>query len=132
MGVLLVAILSDADLTRLSDWVVRLLLKDDCVRLRTTRVQKPSGGWTNTETQLPVVKSAVLDAGSPSDVVTSDQIGSSVIVKRVLLPRGTDVQTDDLLQIAGETYHVIGLFDPSSYEVARRVLVRRETGGSLK
>jgi hypothetical protein len=123
------AILSDADLERLSDWVVRLLLKDDCVRVRTTRVQKPSGGWTDTPVSLPVVKSAVLDAGSPSDVVTADQIGSSVVVKRVLLPRGTDVLEDDHLTIVGITYRVIGLFDPSTYEVARRVLVRRETAG---
>jgi hypothetical protein len=122
-------ILSDADLTRLSGWVTSRLLKDECDILRPTRVQKPSGGWTETDVVVETTRCAVLDEGgvNAAGSLIADQIGSAAVTKRMLLPRGTDIQEDDSVRVAGMTYSVIGSLDPTSFEVCRRVLIRRTT-----
>jgi hypothetical protein len=69
---------------------------------------------------------AIIDAGLPQEqVVAAQTVGS--ILKIVMLPRGTDVRGNDQIASGGITYHVIDLYEPSTFEVVRRVLVRQLT-----
>ncbi len=125
------AIFDAPALQRLADMLEREFLTEDCTILRQNKVQRTSGGMDTTYIPLtPTVKSAVLDAGTPArnpqQVFVADKPGG-VIVKLILLPRGTDVQGTDRLTVAGTTYEVIDLFEPTTYEVVRRVLVRRSS-----
>lgn len=119
------AILSHQALDRLSTWVVRNILTDDCTILRETSTPLPSGGRhvifvAQAETQ----PCALLDVGTPEEqLVAMQTVGS--ITKMVLFQRGANVLSTDRLRINDIEYHVIDLFDPSTYEVTRRVLVRR-------
>lgn len=118
-------ILTDSGLQRLSDWIKRNVLKDDCTVLRNSPVQNISGGLTDHWAQTGLKrKCAVLDAGSPAQqMVAAQQVG--YITKMLLFERGDDIRGDDQLVIGSLTYTVIDIFEPSSYEVTKRVVARR-------
>jgi hypothetical protein len=117
-------LLSDAQLTALSNWFESKLFIDDCIIGRKQRVSTPSGGSTVTWTDVLTVKCALVDSGAPQQAMIAEQeVG--YITKLAMLPRGTDVHGDDRLTIAGILYFVIDLYEPSTYEVVRRVMVRR-------
>lgn len=119
-------ILTDTDLQGFSDMAVDLALKDTCDILRERRIQQPSGGSTLSwdPPLATAVPCAIIDMRTPDDqVIGSQRVGE--MRKIALLPRLTDCLANDRLRIAGVLYEVIDLFDPSSYEVLRRVLVRR-------
>ncbi len=118
-------IVSDSAINRLADWVTKQVLKETCDILRETRVQKPSGGYDITYPPVQRgVPCAVMNGGSPQEQLLSGQeVG--FIPKIILLPKGQDVLGSDRIKVGTITYHVIDLFDPTSYEVVRRVLARR-------
>jgi len=118
-------IISDSAINRLADWVTKQVLKETCDILRPTRVQKPSGGYDITYPPVhTAVPCAVMNGGSPQEQLLSGQeVG--FIPKIILLPKGQDVLGSDRIKVGTITYHVIDLFDPTSYEVVRRVLARR-------
>jgi hypothetical protein len=126
-------ILSDQKMAQFSDWIERNVMKDDCTILdETTGAQTPSGGRSVTwAARAQTVKCALLDAGNPTEqVVAAQQVGSAP--QLVLFPRGTPFSGNERLQIKGITYHVVDPLGPTTYEVTRRVLVRRASiqGGS--
>ncbi len=61
------------------------------------------------------------------DILRETRVQKEVgfIPKIILLPKGQDVLGSDRIKVGTITYHVIDLFDPTSYEVVRRVLARR-------
>lgn len=119
-------VLSDAALTRLAGWITVKVLKDTCDILRKTTVQKPSGGFdiTYPKHNTDPIPCAVMNGGSPQERLIGEQeVG--FIPKIILLPKGTDILGSDRIKVGSITYHVIDLFEPTSYEVVRRVLTRR-------
>jgi hypothetical protein len=127
-------ILSDQKMAQFSDWIERNVLKDDCTILDPiTGAQTPSGGRQVSYTaRAQTVKCALLDdQGSPNEqMVAAQQVGS--VTQFALFPRGTVFNGNERLQIKGITYHVVDPLGPTTYEVTRRVLVRRASiqGGS--
>jgi hypothetical protein len=118
-------VISQAAIGRLADWVIKQVLIETCDILRETRVPRPSGGFDITyPPKYSAVPCAVMNAGSPQEqLVSGQEVG--FIPKIILLPKGTDVLGSDRIKVGTITYHVIDLFEPTSYEVCRRVLVRR-------
>ncbi len=119
-------ILSDAAINRLAGWITVKVLKDVCDILRETRVPTPSGGFTITypKHNSDPIPCAVMNGGNPREELLSGQeVG--FIPKIILLPKGQDVLGTDHIKVGAITYHVIDLFEPTSYEVVRRVLARR-------
>lgn len=118
-------ILTDSGLDRLSGWIERNVLKDDCTVLRNNPTPSSSGGMVDHWAQAgDVRKCAVLDAGAPGQqLVAAQEVG--YITKMILFGRGEDVLGDDRLRIGSLTYTVIDIFEPSSYNVCTRVLARR-------
>lgn len=118
-------VLSDAAITRLAGWITSEVLSDVCDILRETRVPTASGGSTITYPAIHTgVPCAVMNSGKPQEQLLSGQeVG--FIPKIILLPKGTDVLGSDRIKVGAITYHVIDLFEPTSYEVVRRVLARR-------
>lgn len=119
-------VLSDAAINRLAGWITEKVLSDVCDILRETRVQTPSGGFTTTylKHNIDPVPCAVMNGGSPQERLLSGQeVG--FIPKTILLPKGTDILGSDRIKVGTITYHVIDLYEPTSYEVVRRVLARR-------
>lgn len=118
-------ILTESGLDRLSGWILRNVLKDECTVLRNSPTPTSSGGSTPHWTQSgDVRKCAVLDAGSPAEqLVAAQQVG--YITKTILFARGEDIKGNDRLQVGPVTYTIIDIFEPSSYNVCTRVLARR-------
>lgn len=118
-------VISQAAIGRLADWVIKQVLIETCDILRETRVQTASGGFTITYPPVQRgVPCAVMNAGSPQEqLVSGQEVG--FIPKIILLPKGQDVLGSDRIKVGTITYHVIDLFEPTSYEVVRRVLARR-------
>lgn len=120
-------VISQAAIGRLADWVIKQVLIETCDILRETRVQKPSGGFTITYPPVhTAVPCAVMNGGNPNpqeQLLSGQEVG--FIPKIILLPKGTDILGSDRIKVGTITYHVIDLFEPTSYEVCRRVLARR-------
>ncbi len=119
-------VLSDAAINRLAGWITDKVLNDVCDILRETRVPTSSGGFTITypKHNTDPIPCAVMNSGVPREQLLSGQeVG--FIPKIILLPKGTDVLGSDRIKVGTITYHVIDLLAPESYEVCRRVLVRR-------
>ncbi len=124
-------IFDEPALQRLGSMVEEQFMTDDCTILREQKVQRPSGGMDTTYIpQTPLSKCALLDAGTPARnpqmTFVAGQPGG-VIVKLLLLPRRTTVLDTDRFTVKGITYEAIGPFDPTTFEVTRRVLVRRSS-----
>lgn len=118
-------ILTESGLDRLSGWILRNVLKDDCQVMRNSPTQSSSGGMVAHWSQAGSVrKCAVLDAGGPSEQFeAAQQVG--YITKTILFQRGEDIRGNDRLVVGPVTYSVIDIFEPSSYNVCTRVLARR-------
>ncbi len=118
-------VISDTAITRIANWATTKVLKDSCDILRETRVPTSSGGFTITyPTAHAAVPCVVLNTGTPHEqLIAGQEVG--FMPKVILLPKGTDVLGSDRIKVGTITYHVIDLFAPESYEVCRRVLVRR-------
>lgn len=125
-------IISDADLDGFSDLAVELALKDDCDILRAPLTPNPAGGGQTRGAYAvaATVKAALIDAGSsPRRTTIAEQhVGNTP--KIILLPRHTDVRPDDRLAMLGEVYEIIDLYEPTTYEVLRRVGVNRLEAGA--
>ena len=121
------ALFTPTDLQRLSDVFQRDFLTDSCAIGRESRTTSAMGGkQTSTWPTVATSPCAIIAEGLPQEqVVAAQTVGS--ILKIVLLPRGTDVRGSDQLTINGLAYHVIDLYEPSTFEVIRRVLVRQLT-----
>nr|BBH90141.1 hypothetical protein KTC_48920 [Thermosporothrix sp. COM3]BBH90206.1 hypothetical protein KTC_49570 [Thermosporothrix sp. COM3]BBH90271.1 hypothetical protein KTC_50220 [Thermosporothrix sp. COM3] len=118
-------IISDEDLQAFSDLATELALKDMCDVLRETRTPDGQGGTEITWTVVATVPCALIDSGqSPQEVVIAERLQGKTL-KRLLVPRLTDIRGADRLRINGITYKVIDLYDPTSYEVLRRVAVEQ-------
>jgi hypothetical protein len=130
MGVLLMAIITEEALARIGAWIEKNILKDDCSILGESRTRRPGGGFTSTWPSVAETKCAVLSSGDPAEQAVAAQTAGN-ITKLILLPRGTNILGNNKIQVGETIYHVIDVFEPSSYEVCRRVLVRRTslTGG---
>jgi hypothetical protein len=124
-----VVLLTDAAMERLSSWIEREVLQDDCTILRNHPTQTASGHMTDDWQAQDTAKCAVLagsSGGAPSELVVADQVAGR-ITKLILLPRGTDVLGNDKVQVGTTVYHVIDVYEPSTFEVSRRVLVQRSS-----
>jgi SPP1 family predicted phage head-tail adaptor len=119
-------LLSEAALAHLGKWFEDHLFNDDCTIERQTRVQTPSGGSTLSWTDIATVKGAIVDAGSPQEtLLAAQEVG--YITKLAMLPRNTDIRGNDRIRVGAVTYTVIDLYEPSTYVVMQRVLVRRSS-----
>jgi hypothetical protein len=120
------AFLSDLDLAILGDLVEEVALTDTCDIQRKNETLTPMGEATKNWPVVATSACALIDAGTPQEqAVAVQQVGS--LTQIMLLPRLTDVRGNDRLVKAGLTYHVIDLYEPKSFEVVRRVLVRRSS-----
>lgn len=121
------AIFSTGEMTRLGNWATRHILVDTCLILREARSLSPSGATVSTwpaTTGTNRIPCALLDEDNPQEQITAaEQTG--VIRKLLLLPLGTDILKIDRVEVGGFVYHVIDLYDPSTYKVVMRVLVKR-------
>src|SRR5438045_2646621 len=115
-------VLSVAARERLAAWITKNVLAETATILGEVRTPGTSGGSTTTyQARLTGIPCAVLPAGSPRELLIAGQeVG--FIPKIILLPQGTDVRGSDRIQVGTVTYHVIDIYEPSTYEVARRVL----------
>lgn len=124
------AILSESTLARIATWVERNVLAEQAEILRETRTPNPTGGGaTLTWTVVATLDCAVVDAGyMPTErVIAAQQAGR--INKIIFLPREADVHGNDRIRVSSITYHIVELYDPTTFEVMRRVLVRRSSLG---
>lgn len=124
------ALFTDADLQAFSDLAMDLGGKDTAQILRNMPVQDDQGGGSEDNWQ-PVgdpVQCMVVDGGNApmEQAVAQQYIGRTL--KKVFLPRNTDVKNTDRMVIAGITYEVAGTFDPTSFEALRRVMVVEGAG----
>lgn len=117
-------LLTDAAMARLSDWIEDNVLSEDAIILRNHPTQSATGRMVDDWQTQEATKCAVLASGTPAELVVADQVVGR-ITKMILLPRGTDVAGNDRVQVGSVVYHVVDVYDPSSYEVSRRVLVQR-------
>lgn len=121
----MVALIADSTLSRLADWMERVVLKERCSLLRLQRVPTPSGGSRDTWIEVNTnVKCAILDAGSPAEQIIAQQTVGA-ISKIILFANDTDIRGNDRVRLDSLTYLIVDLFEPSSYQVCIRVLTRR-------
>ena len=113
---------SAAELQTISDWMSANMLNDTCAIQR-----EVNSVWT-TQMTVPCLLS---QPDSYEMTIANEQTGA--VMKRLLLPRGTDVRSPDRLMIGGITYRVFALREPETYEILRRVLIVRypQRGGAL-
>ncbi len=118
------AIFTDADLAGYGQVIQDLVMSDTCDVLRATSTQDTQGGKTGvTWPILSTVPCVLVNVQrAPKELVDDTQLVSAVI-KIAMLPRHTDVKTQDRLRIAGVVHRVIAPLDPVTYEVVRRVYV---------
>ena len=120
------AIFSDQDLQGFSDLAEELAMRDTCQIQRRTQTSDGQGGSSSSGwSTVASVPCLVVDMRLPVEQTIASQLFDRV-GKKVILPRNTDVRQSDQLVVAGETYRVVGLLDPTTYEVVRRVLVTPE------
>ena len=121
-------IVSSTELQTLSDWLTPAILTDSCAIQR----ENTAGGTSTwqTVTGLASVPCAIVGPNMDEKDVANEVTGA--VLKRVLMPRGTDVRSPDRLLIGGVTYRVYDIKEPSTYEVLRRVTVTRfpQRGGA--
>jgi hypothetical protein len=126
MVVLIMTLFSDADLDGFSALAVELALKDDCDILEEVSTPDGQGGQGEpTDQVVATVKCAVIDASRVEEYMLAQKVSDKVF-ETILLPRGTQVSISNRLRVAGQTYHIEGVNDPTTYEVLRRVSVWRE------
>lgn len=121
------ALMAASTIARLADWMIEDVLTDTCDILRETRVRVPSGGSTITyPVQHTGVPCAVVGGANPQEqFIAGQEVG--FILQFILLPKGTDVLGSDRIKVNGAvTYHVIDI-DDATYEIVRKVLVRRSS-----
>jgi hypothetical protein len=120
------AFLSAQDVQALADMVTEVALTDTCDIQRKSQTLTAMREATKNWPVVATVPCALIDAGTPQEqAVAVQQVGS--ISQIMLLPRLTDVRGNDRLVKGGLTYHIIDLYEPKSFEVVRRVLVRRSS-----
>jgi hypothetical protein len=118
------AILSDAQLQRMSDLIFSLAGKDTATIRREIFTDDGQGGRTSTWQDVDSQPCILTAQPANREVMLAGQaIGR--VYKSCLLPRHTD---EDVLVIAGITYKVLDILDPTTYEAARRVVVERQIG----
>jgi hypothetical protein len=121
------AILSDAQLQRMSDLIFSLAGKDTATIRREIFTDDGQGGRTSTWQDVDSQPCILTAQPANREVMLAGQaIGR--VYKSCLLPRHTDVRDEDVLVIAGITYKVLDILDPTTYEAARRVVVERQIG----
>ncbi len=121
------SIFSDSDLQDFGDLAVSLALKDTATIKRYTRVDDGQGGHAgDTLTTVATVPCMVSDIPTKTYQITLAQRTTELVIKRISLPRLTDVRIDDLITAQSITYKVIGLGTITSYEVLRHVSVTVE------
>lgn len=126
------ALFTDADLDAFGALAESLALKDDCDILRAPLTNDASGGGMTRGAYVVVatVKGALIDGGmSPRRKQIAGQDVANT-PKLILLPRQTDVRLLDRLGMLGQVYEIIDLYDPTTYEVLRRVSVTRLEAGA--
>jgi hypothetical protein len=125
------ALFTDTDLQAFSDLAQDLALKDTACILREIRTPIAGGGSVTTWAIVAQPPCMVVDSGqSPTEQAIAQQsVGQ--IYKRVFFPRLTDVRSTDRLSINGTLYEIIDLFDPTTYEVLRRVEVKQNVIRSI-
>jgi hypothetical protein len=123
------SIVSDADLQSYSDLAAELALKDTCEILSQPSGTDTWGGGDETSEEWDVsasVRCAVIDAGGMPIQATVAQQESARMQKIILFPRGTEVTGANRVRVVGgDTYEVVDVIDPTSYEVVRRVCGNR-------
>lgn len=127
------SIFSDSDLQDFSDLAQDLGMKDSCEVMRSVPTRDDQNGVDPGAWPWPVAHTTVCmvtDGGlSPRTSVQADQT-VGLITKLISLPRLTDVLRTDRLRVnSTDVYTIIDLFDPTSYEVIRRVSAMREEVG---
>lgn len=123
------AVLTDTSLIRLGGWIERNVLKDECTIMRNTPTKSASGGlvdhWSAVHDGLSE-QCTILDTGTPAQqMVAAQAVG--YISKTAIFARGKDVRGDDRLVVGPVTYDIIDIFEPSSFEIMKRALVRRSS-----
>lgn len=121
------SIFSDSDLQDFSDLAQDLGMKDTADILRNNPTTDEGGG-SGPDNYEPAFSSPcmVIDAVIRAEErAVADQYINSV-VKKVIFPRLTDVRSDDRIVWKSDTYEVVGLFDPTTFEAIRRVMISRE------
>jgi hypothetical protein len=117
-----VPILSTTNIANLASLVEDIALTDACDIQRAPRVNDSQGGSSGSYVTVESTMCAIVDDKQPIEQQVAQQtIGKPI--KKALLPKGTDIRKNDLLMTNGLTYRVVGLFEPMSYEVVRRVSV---------
>lgn len=116
---------SAAELQTISDWMSANVLTDTCAIQR-----EVNSVWT-TVTGMGAVPCLLSQPESYEKDISNEQTGA--VMKKLLLPRGTDVRSPDRLVIGGINYRVFALREPETYEILRRVLIVRfpQRGGAL-
>ncbi len=126
------AMLSDADLTSLAALAQNLALRDTCTILNVSRVRNASGGYVDTYVpQTSTVPCAIIDLRKMGMEQVKGGALESATIKMMLFPRGTVILDTDRLQVVSATsgtttiYEVTAAFDPTTFEIVRRVEVNR-------
>lgn len=128
------AILDDTFLANMGTLAINLAAKDTCDILRNPHTPDAQGGYSSTSSDWPAVATGlpclVVDSRFPAEQVVAEQL-TDRMDKIISLPRLTDVQKTDRIKVyqtngATTKYHVLGVVEPSTYEVLRRVVVTRE------
>lgn len=111
-----------SELQTLSDWFSANMLNDSC------QIQREVNSVWTTQTTVPC---SISNPDTYEKDIANEQTGA--VMKRVLMPRGTDVRSPDRLVIGGINYRVFAIREPNTYEILRRVLVVRfpQRGGAL-
>lgn len=123
------AVLTDTSLERLGGWIERNVLKDECTIMRNMPTRSSSGGeiphWAAVHDGLSE-KCTILDTGTPAQAaVAAQEVG--YITKTAIFARGKDVRGNDRIVVGPVTYTIIDIFEPSSFEIMKRALVRRSS-----
>ena len=94
-------------------------LPDVALVERSQRVSDGRGGWSEGWTTEFEVRARLTSASS---VETSRELGLVAVTRPLLVvPAETDIRTTDRVTVAGQTFHVTGVRDTGSFEVARYV-----------
>ena len=117
--------LSPADVTALGNFVTGYALLDTCSILRKgARVSDGQGGDSNNQfTSVATPPCAVVDDGARATEPYQNAQLRSRVLRILLLPPGTDIRDSDRAQVGNVFYEVLGVLNPTSYEVVRRVVI---------
>src|SRR6266567_8895743 len=118
------AFLTPTEVQGFADFTTGYFLTDTCDILRSGTTWDTQGGNSSGySVHQSGVPCCVISQSGSMLFSENQEVGKAQFT--ILLPKGTDVKTDDRIHVGTTYYEVIDPLDPSTYEAVRKVIAQR-------